>query len=140
MVIASSVGPLAHIVVIDDDPATLESFAVLLGVDGFAVTTFEGGQAFLSALPSLTADCVLLDIRMPGIDGLDVLRLLKRDGFSRPVILMTASPKLISPERARRLGAATILEKPISEVALTDAISGAVAHQAQNQGRRGDYL
>lgn len=121
------------VTVVDDDEAALDSFAVLLELGGFNVKTFEDSCRFLAAFPSLTSDCILLDVRMPNIDGIGVLQRLNAAEGPPPVILMTASPKLLSQNRARRLGALMVLEKPIEEASLLSAVRMAVASQGQAQ-------
>jgi len=131
----SSKQAAAKITVVDDDEAALDSFAVLLELGGFEVRTFEDSQRFLAAFPSLTSDCILLDVRMPNIDGIAVLQRLNAVEGPPPVILMTASPKLLSQRRARRLGALMVLEKPIEEASLMSAVRMAIAHQGQSNRR-----
>lgn len=123
----------ATIAVVDDDEAALDSFAVLLELDGHKVSTFDDGARFLDEYPSLLTDCVLLDIRMPNLDGFGVLERLQAAGDTPPVILMTASPKLLSQNRAQRLGAITVLEKPIEEASLLSAVRMALAMIADGQ-------
>lgn len=117
----------ATIAVVDDDEAALDSFAILLEIGGYDVTTFDDGVRFLDEFPSLLTDCVLLDIRMPNLDGFSVLERLKAASDTPPVILMTASPKLLSQARARQLGALMVLEKPIEEASLLSALRMAIA-------------
>lgn len=112
----------AVIVVVDDDEAARESFVALLETEGYRVETFASGPGFLEALPSLDADCVLLDVRMPELDGLSVLEELSKADAHPPVILMSANPKTTSPRRARELGTLMVLEKPIEEACLFSAI------------------
>ncbi len=116
----------ATIAVVDDDEAALDSFAILLEIGGFEVSTFDDGVRFLDEFPSLLTDCILLDIRMPNMDGFSVLERLKAAGDPPPVILMTASPKLLSQARARQLGALMVLEKPIEEASLLSALRMAI--------------
>lgn len=118
------------IAVVDDDEAARESFAALLETEGYGVDTFAGGSQFLEALPSLNADCVLLDVRMPAPDGLAVLEELSKVDAHPPVILMSANPKTTSPKRARELGTLMVLEKPIEEACLFSAIRMALSARA----------
>ncbi len=77
------------ILVIDDDPAMRDSLAFLLDVNGFSVTTHETAADFLDHFGRSNVDCVVSDIRMPGMTGLDLVRKLKADAVACPVILMT---------------------------------------------------
>ena len=117
----------AVIVVVDDDDAARESFVALLETEGYCVETFASGPGFLEALPSLDAACVLLDVRMPELDGLSVLEELGKAASRPPVILMSANPKTTSPKRARELGTLMVLEKPIEEACLFSAIRMALS-------------
>ena len=75
--------------IIDDDAAMRDSLAFLLGATGLSVRTHESAQAFLQELPSVEGGCIVTDVRMPGIDGLELLRLLQEMGKGLPVIVMT---------------------------------------------------
>lgn len=103
------------VAVVDDDEAVRDSLRFLLETAGFDVHTFESACKFLAAGGQDDRLCLLLDQHMPRVTGLDLLRRLRENGRDLPVALMTGSP---SPELARRaleLGAAEILEKPLTE-------------------------
>src|ERR1700761_4430858 len=75
--------------VIDDDMAMRDSLAFLLDVNGFAPRTYETAQAFLAATPVEAKSCVVSDIRMPGMNGIELVRKLKSEGLNCPTILIT---------------------------------------------------
>jgi two-component system response regulator FixJ len=107
--------------VIDDDDAVRRALALLFRSAGIPVETHPSGSAFLEALPTLSEDavgCVLTDVRMPGLDGLELLRLLKKEGFRRPVFVMTAHGDVAMAVRAMKAGAVDFVEKPFDDEAL----------------------
>jgi two-component system response regulator FixJ len=112
--------------IIDDDAPLRDSLAFLLAAAGLAVRTFESAQAFLQELAGIEAGCVITDIRMPGIDGLELLRLLQEMGKGLPVIVMTGHGDVPLAVRAMRLGAADFVEKPFEDDVMIDAVRSAL--------------
>jgi len=120
-----------YVYVVDDDPTILESTAFLLTSAGYQVRCFPSGAEFLKARPLLPPGAVLLDLRMPEIDGLNVIA--QCDDESRllyPVIMMTGHGDLATAVRAMKLGADDFLEKPFGEDALVRSLD-----QAENLAR-----
>ena len=113
--------------VVDDDPAVRRSLERLLDAAGFHVVSYQSPAAFLNAASGLSAGCVLLDIRMPGVDGLEVQARLNRLRFKLPVIVMTGHGDVPSAVRAMKAGAVDFLEKPFDDETLLNAIGGAFA-------------
>ena len=118
------------ILVIDDDPAMRDSLAFLLDVNGFAVTTYETATSFLDHLKSSTVDCIVCDIRMPGMSGLELVRKLKADAAACPVILMTGHGDVALAVEAMKAGAVDFIEKPFEDEALLRAIGEALQAQS----------
>jgi CheY-like chemotaxis protein len=112
---------------IDDDASGNVLFAYALRRDGFEVLTAETGRAGASIVASGAADVVLLDLRLPDVSGIDVLRMIKRDGRKVPVIMMTAYQTIDVMAQAMRLGAADFLEKPLTPDDLLQAVRVALA-------------
>ena len=115
--------------VVDDDDAVRRALAMLFRSAGIAAVTHPSGSAFLEALPSLSdgaVGCVLTDVRMPGVDGLELLRRLKRSGFGPPVVVMTAHGDVSTAVRAMKAGAADFVEKPFDDEALLAAVGAAL--------------
>jgi two-component system response regulator FixJ len=107
--------------VIDDDDAVRRAVALLLKSEGMSVTVHSSGTAFLEALHALDENgvrCVLTDIRMPDLSGLELLRSLKERGFRQPVIVMTAHGDISTAVQAMKMGAADFIEKPFDGKAL----------------------
>jgi two-component system response regulator FixJ len=113
--------------VVDDDAAVRRSLERLLDAAGFHVVSYQSPTAFLNAASGLSAGCVLLDIRMPGVDGLEVQSRLNRLRVNLPVIVMTGHGDVPSAVRAMKAGAVDFLEKPFDDETLLNAIGGAFA-------------
>jgi two-component system, LuxR family, response regulator FixJ len=115
--------------VIDDDPAMRDSLDFLLGSAGFNVRLFESAQVFLNELSGLEAGCVVTDIRMPGIDGMELLRKLKlaSGALKLPVIVMTGHGDVPLAVEAMKLGALDFLEKPFDDDRLIGMIETALS-------------
>jgi two-component system response regulator FixJ len=115
--------------VIDDDEAVRRAIAMLLRSARFRAETYESGLAFLKELPTVgeggTA-CVLTDLRMPGLDGLELFRRLKAQGFTGPVIVMTAHGDVATAVRAIKAGVTDFIEKPFDDDTLLAAIGSAL--------------
>src|ERR1041385_9174470 len=110
--------------VIDDDAAMRDSLDFLLGSAGFIVRLFDSAALFLNALPELAFGCVVTDIRMPDIDGIELLRRLNSSPDARklPVIVMTGHGDVPLAVEAMKLGALDFLEKPFEDDRLIGAI------------------
>ena len=119
--------PRARVYVIDDDPAMRDSLDFLLGSAGFNVRLFDSAQAFLNELASLEAGCVVTDVRMPGIDGIELLKRLKASHHTFPVVIMTGHGDVPLAVEAMKLGALDFLEKPFEDDRLIGMIQTALA-------------
>ncbi len=113
--------------VIDDDAAMRDSLAFLLTAAGLMVRTFESAQGFLQDLASVKGGCVVTDVRMPGIDGLELLRLIQEMNKGLPVIVMTGHGDVPLAVKAMRLGAADFVEKPFDDEVMIDAVRSALS-------------
>jgi CheY-like chemotaxis protein len=112
---------------IDDDTSGTVLFGYALRRSGYDVLTAETGRAGASIASSGAADVVLLDVRLPDVSGIDVLRMIKREARAVPVIMMTAYRTTSMIVRAMRLGAVDFLEKPLTPDDLLQAVRGALA-------------
>lgn len=115
---------LVHVV--DDDLAMRDSLGFLLETGGFEVRLYEAGADLLDALSKPAAGCVLTDIRMPGIDGLELLRRLRTAGHTLPVVMMTGHGDVPLAVEAMKLGACDFIEKPFDDEALIQALRSAL--------------
>lgn len=111
---------LVHVV--DDDPAMRDSLGFLLDTAGFAVVLYENGASLLERPAALASGCILTDIRMPGIDGLELLRRLRAAGHTLPVIMMTGHGDVPLAVEAMKLGACDFIEKPFDDAVLLQAL------------------
>jgi two-component system, LuxR family, response regulator FixJ len=120
--------------VVDDDPAMRDSLAFLLDVNGFAPKTYESANEFLSGATIGTPSCVVSDIRMPGLNGIELVRELKCRRMACPVILITGHGDVALAVEAMKAGAADFIEKPFDDEALLGAIRAALMAQSTSQG------
>jgi len=121
---------IGNVYVIDDDPAMRDSLDFLLGSAGFNVTLFDSALIFLETLPNLAFGCVVSDIRMPGMDGIDLLRRLKTEPKTLPIVIMTGHGDIPLAVEAMKLGALDFLEKPFEDERLILMISDALSQAA----------
>ncbi len=121
--------------VIDDDEALRESLAFLLGTARLAVRTYESATAFLAALPRAEPGCIITDVRMPGISGVDLLRRLKSLEAAFPVIVITGHGDVPLAVEAMKLGAVDFLEKPFEDDALIAAVQSALGRHEHDARR-----
>jgi len=120
--------------VIDDDEAMRDSLDFLLGSADFHVTLFESAHHFLDAVSSIDFGCVVSDVRMPGIDGIELLKRLKASRSAFPVLIMTGHGDVPLAVEAMKLGAADFLEKPFEDDRLIGMIDAAL-RQAESSAR-----
>jgi CheY-like chemotaxis protein len=115
------------ILVVDDEKPVRDTLAVLLEREGYRVVVAEGGHTAIEAVETFTFDIVIVDISMPGMNGLETVRILRREAPNVPVVVMSAyaSGGLVEPDffrTAMELGATCCLPKPFTREQLFDAI------------------
>ena len=113
--------------VVDDDDAVRDSMRILLESYGMEVRDYPSAQAFLAANRRPSAGCLLLDLHMPGMTGLELLEELRQAGSSLPVIIITGRSDSVLKERAVRAGAMALLDKPVDDDLLMDVLTHALA-------------
>jgi two-component system, LuxR family, response regulator FixJ len=118
--------PRGKVYVVDDDDAMRDSLDFLLGAAGFHVALFETARRFLDALPTLEFGCVVSDVRMPDIDGIELLKRLKASGSLFPVVIMTGHGDVPLAVDAMKLGAVDFVEKPFEDDRLIGMIETAL--------------
>jgi two-component system response regulator FixJ len=122
--------------IVDDDAPVRRSLERLLQVAGLKTVAHETARDFLEAAPGLSEGCILLDIRMPEIDGLEVQARLNQLGCFLPLIAMTGHGDVQTAVRAMKAGAMDFLEKPLDDDRLLDAIEKALAHAPRAARKR----
>ncbi len=121
--------------IVDDDPGMLESTAWLLDSVGIRHRTFANGAAFLDALEPRMQGCVLLDVRMPGMGGLNVQQALQERAVDLPVIFISGHADVPMVIRAFRGGASDFIEKPFNEQELLDSVQRAIEKDRRDHAR-----
>ncbi|HZS64449.1 MAG TPA: response regulator FixJ [Xanthobacteraceae bacterium] len=117
--------PVVH--VIDDDDAARESLEFLLRSAKLKVRTYDSAKVFLEDVPILTAGCIITDVRMPDVSGIDLLRRLREMNSSVPVIVITGHGDVPLAVEAMRIGAIDFLEKPYDDDVLLAAVQLALS-------------
>ena len=122
--------------VVDDDDALRDSLRFLLEEAGLTVRTYDGPQALLGAVGGLEGGCILTDVRMPQMTGLDLIRRLRAEGVKDPVVVMTGHADVPLAIEAMRLGVADFIEKPFDDELLIGALESALASGEASRAKR----
>lgn len=132
--------PAPLIQVVEDDEAVRGSLEALLEVWGFAVEPYPDGEAYLATARPDDAHAILLDVRLPGQDGLEVLRSLRAAGVHTPVIILTGHGDVPMAVQALRDGADDFIEKPFDDADLVQRIDAAARRQQAEAAPQAPYL
>ena len=124
--------------VVDDDQAVLAALAFLLTAEGYAVRAHESARTFLDMIQQDDCGCLVTDVRMPGMSGLDLLEKMKERHVSMPVIVITAHGDVPLAVAAMKQGAKNFLEKPFDDDALLDSIRAALAREESESASDAD--
>jgi two-component system response regulator FixJ len=122
--------------VVDDDEAVRRSLALLLASFDHSTRTYGSAEELLAALDNAEPGCVIVDIRMPGMDGLALQQELRRRGANLPVVVVTGHAEVALAVRAMKAGAVDFIEKPYSEEDMLRAVSAALTRVADEQQQR----
>lgn len=117
--------------VVDDDPSVRDAIALLLSLNGHVTSVFASAEDFLAAARADAPGCAIVDIRMPGMDGLALLGAMKERGIGMPAVVVTAHGDVASARAAFRGEAVDFLEKPFEEAALLAAVEACLARERQ---------
>ena len=128
----------ATIYVIDDDDAVRQSLEFLLKTAGIPVRGFDSGQAFLDVLPMVEHGCIITDVRMPEITGIDLLKKVKQVRPELPVIVITGHGDISLAVEAMKIGAVDFLEKPFDDDHLLAAVKSALDREADLARRKAE--
>src|SRR5471032_1484390 len=126
------------IYVIDDDDAVRQSLEFLLKTAGIAVRGFESAKTFLEILPQISSGCIITDVRMPEITGIELLQKVKSLKPHLPVIVVTGHGDISLAVEAMKIGAVDFLEKPFDHALLLAAVRGALGREADAGERKAE--
>lgn len=127
---------MKHVYVVDDDRDVRRSISFMLGTAGLQSRPFASGEDLLSSVDELAPGCVLLDLRMPELDGFQVMEELAGRGVDWPIVVMTGHGEVPIAVRAMKLGAVDFLEKPFDETALLEGLERGFG-MLKDRGERG---
>lgn len=125
--------PLIHLV--DDDAGVRDSLALLIGTVGLRVMPWAHPQAFLDGFDREAIGAIVLDVRMPGLGGLQVLEALRTQGADQPVVMLTGHGTVALCRQAFKGGAAEFLEKPVDDQLLLDTLQAAIRQHVRSRQR-----
>jgi two-component system, LuxR family, response regulator FixJ len=116
-----------HVYIVDDDDAVRDSLSVLLEAIGHSVRTFSLAREFLDAAPTLSVGCLIADIRMPEMDGLELQRALNEQALHFPMIVITGHGDVPLAVRAMKAGALDFIEKPFATPTILASVEAALS-------------
>ncbi|MBM6984484.1 MAG: response regulator transcription factor [Mesosutterella multiformis] len=119
---------------VDDDPAMREALEFMLTAEGWRVKTYENGRAFLTDDAPSTPGCAILDVRMPGMSGLELQQEMNVRGYALPIIFLTGNGDIDMAVGAMRDGAVDFVQKPVRQERLLKAIARAVTRSVSETG------
>ncbi len=125
--------PVVH--VIDDDEAARDSLSFLIDCAGIRVRAYESALAFLETVPTMEHGCIVTDVRMPEMSGVELIGRLKALGVGEPVIVITGHADVPMAIQAMKQGVSDFIEKPFSDDVILDAIRAALAQASDRQER-----
>ena len=125
------------VVVVDDDVSIRESLELLIQSEGWQVALFESAHEFLARLPTVVPSCLILDVNLPDLSGLDIQQRISDEKSSIPIIFITGYGDVPTSVRAMKAGAAEFLTKPLNDEILIEAIRAAVNRSQANLKREG---
>jgi FixJ family two-component response regulator len=117
---------MSEIFIVDDDASVCAALSLVLGGEGFEVTTFAEADAFLSAARARKPDCVLIDVHLPGCSGIDLLRRLDAQRYPAPIFVISGLGDIPTAVEAIRNGALDFIEKPFDPAAVAARLRDAI--------------
>src|SRR5262245_3245757 len=129
--------PGLTVFIVDDDPAVRDSLSLLLSLRGYRTASFARSEDFLAACTHELFGCVLADIKMPGVSGLELQAALARERIDLPVLIMTAHGDVSSARAAFKANAVDFLEKPFEDAQLLAGIEAAFARERTRHAAQG---
>ena len=130
----------AIVFVVDDDISVLESLELLLRHEGLEVETFQSAQEFLARPRTLVPSCLILDVSLPGLNGLELQRRISGEQQDMPIIFITGHGTIPMTVQAMKAGAVEFLTKPLSDLVLMNAVRSAIDRSTVNLARHEELL
>jgi FixJ family two-component response regulator len=130
--------PGATVYVVDDEPDMLKALERLLGAAGFSVRTFASPEQFLAQHDDTAPGCIVLDLALPGLSGLELQQALQTMGSALPIVFLTGRGDIAASVRAMKLGAADFLTKPVDADELIAAVAGALERNREHRAHRAE--
>src|SRR5215467_16307448 len=127
---------MATVFVIDDQQSVRHALAEMLGVFGFTVETYDSATSFLAAYNLSRPGCIVADVRMPGMDGIELVRELSKRGANIPVVLISGHADVPMAVAGIKAGAEDFIEKPVDDSALVAAINRGLTRTFAQQVRQ----
>lgn len=125
---------VSTVFIVDDDQQVRDALALLMESVGLNVVTFESGQSFLETFDPAVSGCIITDIRMPGMSGLELQKKLKEEKLHPPVIIITGHGDVPMAVEAMQAGALDFIEKPFNDQRLLDSVHRAIEADAAKRG------
>ncbi len=136
----SSTPEPAEVLVVDDDEAVRDALATFLGLNGYAVKTYASAEAFLSAWEIPARGCIIADVKMPGLTGVELIGVARRRGCALPILVITGHGDVPTAVSALKAGALDFIEKPLQDQVLLERVREATAlgtrRRADEEARR----
>ena len=133
-----SLNPQSRVFVVDDDAMALRAFERVLRTEGFTVQTFTSASDFLKRPLSDVPSCLILDLNLPGVNGLHLQEAMRQASVRIPIVFVSGCADVASTASAMRYGAVDFLEKPVDDVMLIEAVSRALERDAAQRVRHDD--
>jgi FixJ family two-component response regulator len=130
--------PGATVYVVDDEPDMLKALERLLGAAGLAVRTFPSPEQFLAQHDDTAPGCIVLDLSLPGLNGLELQQALQAQGSALPIVFLTGRGDIAASVRAMKLGAADFLTKPVDADELIAAVDTALERNREQRAERAE--
>jgi len=126
----------ARVVIVDDDASVRKSLARLLRVHGYETDTYASADEYLTQAQDIQAACLILDLQMPGTDGMELQQRLIASGAETAIVFLSGHGDIPTSVQAMKLGAVDFLTKPVDEDSLTEAVNNAIIKQRGMQRQR----
>lgn len=118
--------PMTKIYIVDDEPAVRDSLSLMIEQDNFEVEAFDSAEAFLAGCPVDACGCAIIDVRMPGMDGIQLQEAMVKRGMLLPIVFLTGHGDIPMSVRAIKAGAADFLTKPVTRDKLLASVHAAI--------------